>query len=196
MTNNTDANTPEALRRSIIKRTEEICNEFDKRAAVVGISFARLELAKSFAQFESQAFDDRTALNAETNRADAAGLRAAVLEQRDETETMNIGAALFAEDLLTDDGIGEYPAGPCANALSQWRSTRFALQSWERIAGDRAREIIRLSAALERTRELADRIPHDSWCATVLDGGNVTCDCIKAALAAALAPAAPKGGER
>ncbi len=43
-----------------------------------------------------------------------------------------------------------------------------------------------LRAALERARALAERMPHDSWCATVLDGGNVACDCIKGQLAAAL----------
>lgn len=37
----------------IVKRTEEICNEFDSRLEVVGIAAARLELAKALAEREA-----------------------------------------------------------------------------------------------------------------------------------------------
>lgn len=38
---------------NIIKRIEEICNEFDNRVTKVGLTIARLELAKAFAEAES-----------------------------------------------------------------------------------------------------------------------------------------------
>ncbi len=41
----------------IIERTEKICNEFDGRAADVGIKIARLELAKAFAEQEASHLD-------------------------------------------------------------------------------------------------------------------------------------------
>jgi len=78
----------------------------------------------------------RAALNSETNRADAAELRAHVLGQRDETETMNIGAALFAVVLRDDTGAGEMPAGPCADVLAEWRRLRQAEAALERAAND------------------------------------------------------------
>ena len=37
----------------IIKRIEEICNELDDRVTKVGLTIARLELAKAFAEAES-----------------------------------------------------------------------------------------------------------------------------------------------
>lgn len=37
----------------IIKRTKEICDEFDARVNTVGISFARLEIAKVLAETEA-----------------------------------------------------------------------------------------------------------------------------------------------
>jgi len=39
---------------TIVKRTEQICNEFDQRAAVVGFAMARAELAKALAEVESE----------------------------------------------------------------------------------------------------------------------------------------------
>lgn len=54
------------------------------------------------------------------------------LEQRDETETMNIGAALFAVVLRDDTGAGEMPAGPCADVLAEWRRLRQAEAALER----------------------------------------------------------------
>ena len=37
----------------VIKRIEEICNEFDARMKVVGVAIARLELAKALAESEA-----------------------------------------------------------------------------------------------------------------------------------------------
>ena len=37
----------------IVKRIEEICNEFDARLKIVGVAIARLELAKALAEYEA-----------------------------------------------------------------------------------------------------------------------------------------------
>jgi hypothetical protein len=46
--------TKEKQQSEIVKRTEEICNEFDKRVQLVGWVIARLELAKTLAETESK----------------------------------------------------------------------------------------------------------------------------------------------
>lgn len=38
----------------IIKRTKELCDEFDKRAQTIGVSFARAEFAKMLAELEDE----------------------------------------------------------------------------------------------------------------------------------------------
>ena len=37
----------------VVKRIEEICNEFDSRVETVGLAIARLELAKALAEAEA-----------------------------------------------------------------------------------------------------------------------------------------------
>lgn len=40
-------------KNGIVMRIKEICDEFDERAKVVGLSFARMELAKRIAELEA-----------------------------------------------------------------------------------------------------------------------------------------------
>jgi len=47
-----------------LKRVKDICAEFDSRADAVGVSFARLELAKAFAEREEKATKMESALKA------------------------------------------------------------------------------------------------------------------------------------
>lgn len=62
---NTFAATPDAAeagQSETIKRMESICAEFDARVGMVGLSFARLELAKRFAETEADLSDSTAQL--------------------------------------------------------------------------------------------------------------------------------------